>query len=142
MVNRFNNGHNVLSDQQEKIEQYFKHRWANDKNQCMSTQEDLDLLDQLPDFVQREIFSDFLFAEFLTHFRVFFDLPKTDTKIEHAYYKWDNEEYQEFMIEILKSLEPRTILENILFYEELDEVNEILFIEKGEYDLGYEVNKI
>ena len=46
------------------------------------------------------------------------------------------------MIEILKSLEPRTILENILFYEELDEVNEILFIEKGEYDLGYEVNKI
>ena len=46
------------------------------------------------------------------------------------------------MIEILKALEPRSIPENNLFYEELDEVNELLFIEKGKYDIGYEINKI
>jgi hypothetical protein len=29
-----------------------------------------------------------------------------------------------------------------MIYVELDEVNELSFIEEGEYDLGYEVNKV
>mmetsp|Transcript_440 Transcript_440/g.419 ORF Transcript_440/g.419 Transcript_440/m.419 type:complete len:133 (-) Transcript_440:280-678(-) len=45
------------------------------------------------------------------------------------------------MIEILKSLEPRIFAPREIIYVELDEVNEILFIESGEYDIGYEVNK-
>ena len=45
------------------------------------------------------------------------------------------------MIRILKSLEPRIFSANQDIYKELDEVNEILFIESGEYDIGYEVNK-
>lgn len=64
-----------------------------------------------------------------------------ETKIEHAYYKWDDVMYQNFMIKILKSLEPRIFQRQETIYVELDEVNEILFIEQGEYDIGYEVNK-
>lgn len=45
------------------------------------------------------------------------------------------------MIEILKVLEPRKFLAKETINNELDEVNEILFIEKGEYNIGYEVNK-
>jgi hypothetical protein len=45
------------------------------------------------------------------------------------------------MIEILKALEPRSFKSRETIYVELDEVNEILFIESGEYDIGYEVNK-
>ena len=45
------------------------------------------------------------------------------------------------MIRVLKSLEPRIFSANQVIYKELDEVNEILFIETGEYDIGYEVNK-
>ena len=45
------------------------------------------------------------------------------------------------MIEILKSLEPRIFGVRETIYVELDEVNEILFIEHGDYDIGYEVNK-
>ena len=45
------------------------------------------------------------------------------------------------MIEILKVLEPRKFLSKETINNELDEVNEILFIEKGEYNIGYEVNK-
>ena len=45
------------------------------------------------------------------------------------------------MIEILKVLEPRQFLAKETINNELDEVNEILFIEKGEYNIGYEVNK-
>ena len=50
-------------------------------------------------------------------------------------------QYQNFMIEILKSLEPRIFGDREIIYVELDEVNEILFIEQGDYDIGYEVNK-
>jgi hypothetical protein len=45
------------------------------------------------------------------------------------------------MIDILKNLEPRIFSPREVIYVELDEVNEILFIESGEYDIGYEVNK-
>ena len=39
------------------------------------------------------------------------------------------------MIEILKVLEPRLFLAKETINNELDEVNEILFIEKGEYNI-------
>ena len=45
------------------------------------------------------------------------------------------------MIQILRSLEPRKIEIRKIIYLELDEVQEILFIENGEYNVGYEVNK-
>ena len=46
------------------------------------------------------------------------------------------------MIDVLSSLEPRQIEAKSTIYHELDEVNEIIFVEHGEYNLGYEVNKI
>ena len=45
------------------------------------------------------------------------------------------------MITILKALEPREFNANEIIYVELDEVNEVLFIQSGEYLIGYEVNK-
>lgn len=45
------------------------------------------------------------------------------------------------MVRVLKSLEPRLMKKSETLYLELDEVNELLFIEKGEYDIGYNVNK-
>jgi hypothetical protein len=45
------------------------------------------------------------------------------------------------MMAILEALEPRKYLSQELISAELDEVNEILFIEKGEYKIGYEINK-
>lgn len=149
MMKWFNNGRYMDQGYQNTIETYFAYRWSNDKNIAISTKEDEDLLDQVPDFVQREIYSDYLFREFLTNFRKFFDLPmeirerkEGEPKIEHAFYKWDNEDYQSFMIQMLKSLEPRMIPESVTLFDELDEVNELLFIELGKYDIGYEVNKM
>ena len=46
------------------------------------------------------------------------------------------------MILILRSLEPQCWKPRELLYSELDEVSEILFIEVGEIDIGYEVNKV
>uniref|UniRef100_A0A7S3FW38 Cyclic nucleotide-binding domain-containing protein n=1 Tax=Strombidium rassoulzadegani TaxID=1082188 RepID=A0A7S3FW38_9SPIT len=148
LIKRFNSSRSIPLDLKLKIEEYFDYRWINDKNQAVSTEEDIKLLNQLPPSVQRKIYSDFLFEQFIKNFKKFFDFPKEnpnkneeDIKIDYAFYTWNDVQYQNFMINILKSLEPRQFGRREVIYVELDEVNEILFIEKGQYDIGYEVNK-
>ena len=46
------------------------------------------------------------------------------------------------MLYILKALEPICIPAKEIIYYELDEVNEIIFVEEGKYDVGYEINKV
>lgn len=63
-------------------------------------------------------------------------------RIDYAFYTWSDLQYQTMMLEILGRLEPRKFDAHETIYFELDEVNEIIFIETGEYNIGYEVNKI
>lgn len=44
------------------------------------------------------------------------------------------------MLILLQNLEPRQEFENNTIYEELDEVNEIIFFDKGTVDIGFEIN--
>ena len=50
--------------------------------------------------------------------------------------------YREFIIKVLTCLEPRSELAGSTLINELDEYNEITFIEKGKMGLGYEINKV
>ena len=45
------------------------------------------------------------------------------------------------MILILSALEMRRFLKDEIISKEMDESFEILFVESGKYDIGYEVNK-
>ena len=45
------------------------------------------------------------------------------------------------MIALLQVLEPIHMKPNTIIFTELDDVNEVIFIEEGFYDVGYEVNK-
>lgn len=45
------------------------------------------------------------------------------------------------MTQLLKCLEPRQEDAFTMLFEELDEIREVIFIEKGECDVGYEINK-
>lgn len=92
------------------------------------------------------IYSDFLFRVFLFKFKKFFQFPmtrfnpKTKREIKHAYFNWQNQDYQEFMIHILKALEPICFEANS-FISNLDEdVEEVIFIEQGVYDIGFNLN--
>ena len=38
-------------------------------------------------------------------------------------------------------LEPRKQEKDVIMYNELDEVNEVIFFIKGEYDVGFEINR-
>ena len=46
------------------------------------------------------------------------------------------------MIDMLSSLEPRREAANVVIYDELDEVNEVIFINQGTYEIGFEMNRI
>ena len=39
-------------------------------------------------------------------------------------------------------LEPRFELEGMILFEELSEINEIIFVQTGEMDVGFDINKI
>ena len=45
------------------------------------------------------------------------------------------------MLSILRSLEPRIEKKDSIIFEELDDINEVVFIERGQVDIGYELNK-
>jgi hypothetical protein len=45
------------------------------------------------------------------------------------------------MMAILTHLEPRHELKGSIIFEELEEVEEIIFVQKGFVDIGYEINK-
>lgn len=44
------------------------------------------------------------------------------------------------MMDIMGSLEPRREEPKTYLFKELDDVNEIIFFNKGSYDIGYEFN--
>lgn len=53
----------------------------------------------------------------------------------------EDQEYRNFMMQLLKNLEPRSEESYTMLFEELDEITEVIFIERGECDVGYEINK-
>ena len=42
---------------------------------------------------------------------------------------------------LLYNLEPRREEKNVILHDELDEVNEAIFFEKGMVDVGFEINR-
>ena len=57
------------------------------------------------------------------------------------FYTWGDQEYREFMIGLLMSLEPIYYNKHTILIDELDEQNQITFIHKGQVVVGYEINK-
>ena len=54
----------------------------------------------------------------------------------------EDQDYAEFIIKLLRSLDPKIETEDSTIFEELDEINEVIFILDGVIDLRYQINKI
>jgi len=91
--------------------------------------------------VQNKIYCEFLFKDFLSIFRDTFRIPKPDALCASKQYKWDDQNYRDFMIMVLEHLEPRFESKGSVLFEELEEISEVIFISKGLVDIGYEINK-
>ena len=57
------------------------------------------------------------------------------------FYTWLDREYRDFMMQLLMMLEPREEAKGTIFLEELEEINELIFVNTGKVGVGYEINK-
>ena len=58
----------------------------------------------------------------------------------YPYYRYDHEMYCSFMKNLMNSLEIRKFREGEIIANEMEECLEVMFMVKGRYDVGYEIN--
>ena len=68
VMRRFNGNVDIKLDLKREIEFYFDYRWSQDRNQSFSTEGDEAIFEQLPEFVQNNLMTKFLFKDFLKVF--------------------------------------------------------------------------
>ena len=71
-------------------------------------------------------------------FYQFFRLRKVKN---NQHFTWNDEPYSKFIMNMLSVLEPRFELKNTILLDEMDEVNELMFINRGKVGIGYSANK-
>lgn len=59
---------------------------------------------------------------------------------QHSYFSWNDQLYSDFMMDFLLNLEPRNEEPLTKIYSELDEINEVIFFNKGTYEIGFQLN--
>lgn len=62
--------------------------------------------------------------------------------LNRNFYTWNDQQYRDFIMDVLRNLEPRFERAGTTIINELDEFGEIIFIQKGIILLGYEINKV
>jgi hypothetical protein len=106
LIKHYNKGRFLNRELKVKIEDFMEYRWLNDKNQAVSKDSDVKLIEQLPLEVHQQIYSKFMFKNFLKNFSRYFSIPNHQSTHQYAFYTWQNSEYQRFMIDVMKMLEP------------------------------------
>ena len=64
-----------------------------------------------------------------------------DRKVLKTYFTWADFYYRKFINELIMILEPIQFGKNEILINELEEFNQIYFIRKGHFLVGYEMNK-
>ena len=96
----------------------------------------------MPEEVRQQMYTEFLFRDFLKSYRkTFSSFANLENPNQHAYYTWHDFFYRKFMEALLSHLEPRHEEMDVILHNELDEVNEAIFFEKGMVDVGFEINR-
>lgn len=94
----------------------------------------------------QQIYKDFLFHKFLYKFKTYFKLQRKLTQHDtHGIKKlkfltWEDRTYSSFMIKFMQNLEPRQYYAGEVILRDMEEVEEIQFVIKGEFSVGYTIN--
>jgi hypothetical protein len=140
MLVHFNKEKAIEFKLKREIEEHFDYRWKHDRNQAITSDEDVSHFEQLPDGVQDKLYREFLFISFFSNFTYsYFNIPKNVSGLK-VYYTWDDQSYRDFMINLVRKLEPRYEVTGTIIYKTVEEVEEIFFIDKGSIDIGFEIN--
>jgi potassium voltage-gated channel Eag-related subfamily H protein 8 len=154
LLSRFNKGYSLQKSMSRRIEEYFDYYWAKDLNYAMKSEEDQRFLSELPKEIRVAIYKDFLFHNFIYKFRFYFTIKKSEAQVKNLVgsvanqkmikgnYEWTDRSYCSFMIRFLQQLEPRNFKKDETILHDLEEVEEILFVVKGDYKIGYTLNNV
>lgn len=55
---------------------------------------------------------------------------------------WQETPFREYVVMLLTKLEPRFETRRTIIFDELEDVNDMIFIHKGKVVIGYEINKV
>ena len=76
LIKRFNGNVDIEVNLKREIEQFFDYKWQFDRNQAIDDEQEIKILEQLPEEVQNKIYTNFLFREFLLKFKDTFTITK------------------------------------------------------------------
>lgn len=123
----------------------------------MEDDADRSSFDQIPPETQEDLFRNFLYRHFLHTFDKLFLFPiatpqdmnmstqlfgsSNEIRNNVEYYKWTDQIYRDFMMSLLELLEPRQEEAGAILFDELEDLQEIIFHEKGLIDFGYLVDR-
>jgi len=66
----------------------------------------------------------------------------TKARFKYTFYTWENSNYESFMLNVFRVLEPYHSHKGEKILNELSDVNMLIFVNEGKYKLGFEVNKV
>lgn len=147
-LRKFNKNVAIDADFTLEIVEYFSYRWKCDKSREFNTEQGLNCMDQLPKDVQIKILKDYMFIEYLKTFNELFKFPiipeplYLGKPLRYAHLGWNDEIYQKFMKALLFFLEPRLAIVGEILVNENQEGLEVIFVQKGFYSIGFEINKV
>jgi len=116
LLSRFNNGNPLKKELITKIEDFFNYYWDNNRLSAISSEQDIRFMDELPYYVQSEIFVDYLFNDFLYKYKAYFKIEFEGNAYKKLQLRNENHElkHRKFLVEFVKRLEPRFYLGEIL----------------------------
>lgn len=85
--------------------------WENNRLSAMTDPKDLKFMRDLPDYVQQNIYIDYIFSDFLYRYRNYFKADPYLMKLSNKNIYAVDPDKREFLVEFVKKLEPR-------FYEQ------------------------
>ena len=85
---RFNGKKQIDENLKKRIEDHFDYQWEHNLNIAFATDKDLNIYNQMPEAVQQNLFTDYMFNHFLYNFQKLFSFPNRDSNKEYAFYTW------------------------------------------------------
>jgi hypothetical protein len=139
VMDHFNNHEIFNVALKREIEGYFDYRWDQNKYEVIHQS---NFLQQVPEYVEKNLYTTFLFEDFLTAYRNTFELALSNGPRRHMRYTWKDEQYRNFMIQILSSLEPIKFKEHCIILDELDDTSYVVFLKRDVlFYVGYSLNR-
>ena len=97
---------------------------------------------QIPKKVQDNLLFEFVFQDFLKSFHRLFDLPKDSDCLKHSRYSYQEDEYyHDFLFKLVLRLEPIKYEKDTIILRELEECNEITYLQDVPFVVGFSINK-